>query len=674
MINRRHALAMAASLPFAGLAPHLYAQTPPPATVAPAASGPPSVDEFLREPVLLGASMSPNGRNLAVLREVRDSGGRVAYVALTDLSNRQAAPRRVVLGDIDVQDINWANDDRLLISLRQARSLDYVPTGSFISQTYDTSIRRLVSIGLDGQSMAMMFGERSRFQRTNFDLAMVVDYLANDPAHILMQAFDPEHGVWALYKVDVATGESALHEMGAVNTATWSCNNGVPVLRWDTNNRGTVWTLLGRSPGATEWTRLRQIRRDEFQRMDFEFIATTDDPETVLAAGMGPDDDAAVVRKFNLRTLQAGEIVSSRPGRDVQGIVLDRQGRLFAIRYVEDRSDYSFVDGAFAAHFRGLNTATRNAFDIRLIEVSADANRLLLSLSGPTLPLAFAYYDRTSRAFEEIGVAQPWLTPQRLAPMELLDVPLDGGQTMRAYLTCPSVPGPRPLVVMPHGGPESRDLVQFDLFAQAFAAQGWMVLQPNFRGSGGYGAAFADAGRRHWADLMQSDIEAAVDQVLATGRVNRDKVAIWGASYGGYAALSGGLRRPGLYKAVVSVAGVSDLPEFLRFERTEDGEDSPVYQYWLRTIGDPTADAAALAAGSPARRAEGFSAPVLLLHGVEDGIVPRSQSRLMATALRRAGKVCEHHEIPRAGHRNWSKETWKTMLDMSIAFLAPRLA
>jgi dipeptidyl aminopeptidase/acylaminoacyl peptidase len=215
-----------------------------------------------------------------------------------------------------------------------------------------------------------------------------------------------------------------------------------------------------------------------------------------------------------------------------------------------------------------------------------------------------------------------------------------------------------------------RDYLDYDVTVQALAAQGWLVLQPNFRGSGGYGRAFADQGRRQWGERMQEDVEDAVAQVVASGRADARRLAIFGASYGGYSALMGAVRRPELYKAVVSVAGDADLIESLAFSRREDGAESPAYAYWRASMGDPKADEALLVRASPARRAAEIKAPVLLIHGTEDTIVDPKQSKLMAKALKAAGKTVELVELKGEGHRNWSDATWKTVLETTTGFIA----
>ncbi len=223
---------------------------------------------------------------------------------------------------------------------------------------------------------------------------------------------------------------------------------------------------------------------------------------------------------------------------------------------------------------------------------------------------------------------------------------------------------------MPHGGPEVRDSYDFDRLVQLMAAQGWMVLQPNFRGSGGYGETFAKAGRKHWGDRMQEDVEDAVAQVLATGRADPRKVAIFGYSYGGYAALMGAVRKPELYKAVVGVAGVYDLIQSLNETKRDDGADSTSYAYWCETIGDPVADKAMMQAASPALQAERIAAPVLLMHGADDTTVPIRQSQIMASALRAAGKPVDYAEIRDANHNGLKERQWRQIYTRSVDHIA----
>jgi dipeptidyl aminopeptidase/acylaminoacyl peptidase len=228
---------------------------------------------------------------------------------------------------------------------------------------------------------------------------------------------------------------------------------------------------------------------------------------------------------------------------------------------------------------------------------------------------------------------------------------------LTAYLTRPVADAPpRPIVVMPHGGPETRDYYDYDPLLQAMAAEGWMVLQVNFRGSSGYGRAFADAGRKHWGDLMQNDIEDALKLVFERYGVDQKRLAICGISYGGYAALMGAVKTPDLYRAVVSIAGVADLPRMMTYERKTQGEDSLTYAYWLKTLGDPWKERPQLVVASPADRADEIKAPVLLMHGELDGIVPVEQSQAMRDALHKARKSVDYVEAVAEGHPLWTHD------------------
>ena len=152
---------------------------------------------------------------------------------------------------------------------------------------------------------------------------------------------------------------------------------------------------------------------------------------------------------------------------------------------------------------------------------------------------------------------------------------------------------------MPHGGPEVRDALGYDRWAQALATRGYLVFQPNFRGSSGYGRAWTEAGYREWGGRMQDDLTDGVAALVAAGKADPKRICIAGASYGGYAALYGGATQPDLYRCVVSVAGVSDLPALVEHERRANGPRSGEYQYARAVIGDPEAERDKLVRTSP---------------------------------------------------------------------------
>ena len=670
MTTRRAALGLIASLPVAA-----------PCTHANAAPKPPALDSLFREPLARNASLSPNGKRIAVLFMQGEERKRTAFMQLFDADNPEAPPKTLGLGNYYVDRLRWANDDRLLVSFIVEREEEYVPTGSRLGVTYNNSFRRLMSIRADGTEPVLMFGDQKTFQRANWDLGRIVDVLPNDPDHIMMAAYEGAElggslASMSLQRLDVNTGRATFVERGLSNTRDWEIQDGVPILRYDVNDDRTVTRIMGRAPGEAEYTLVRQVMvASEWARPYFEFAGPTPTPGVYYVLTRGDADSAAAIHKYDVRSRQLGEVVAARADRDMDDVLSDDLGRFVAASYLEDRQAYVFADPKLAPHFRGMESFFGKKYSVELRQTNLDHTRFIARVSGPGVHSAYYFYDTAAVRFQILGLGMPWLDAEGLGQVENLDVKTRDGTTIRAYLTVPVAAGPRPLVVLPHGGPQTRDHVTFDLMAQAFAAQGWLVLQPNFRGSGGYGWAFTEAGHGHWGDRMQEDIEDAVAQVMATGRVDPTKVAICGASYGGYAALMGAVRRPELYRAAVSIAGLSDLPRSLADSRRYDkGDEELVYNLWVARMGDPVTEMDKLRAASPALRAGEIKAPVLLIHGLDDHVVPPRQSAYMAAALKGAGKTYEHIEIKDAGHGGWDEKQRRLIYGKAIDFIAKAFA
>jgi dipeptidyl aminopeptidase/acylaminoacyl peptidase len=219
--------------------------------------------------------------------------------------------------------------------------------------------------------------------------------------------------------------------------------------------------------------------------------------------------------------------------------------------------------------------------------------------------------------------------------------------------------------MLPHGGPAARDYPVFDWWAQAFASRGYAVFQPNFRGSTELGAAFRLAGRGEWGRKMQSDLSDGMTALAKAGIVDPHRACIVGASYGGYAALAGVSLQRGLYRCAVAVAGIGDVAKLTQNDIRESG-GNPIVSRWLRVEIGRGRDLKAI---SPINFVDRITAPVLLIHGLDDTVVGFDQSRDMAAALRRAGKSVELIKL--AGEDHWlsKSETRLTMLKASVGFV-----
>jgi len=632
---------------------------------------PHAIADFYAERHVYDAALSPDGGVIAVLRSEPLNSARSAFVDIVDAAAPSRIKRTLPLGETEIHYVEWGSEDRLLVTVSKPAP---VPPAVMLGRKGRSGqgfrAYRIVSVKPDGAGSVALFNDPEMLQ-TNYDLASVVDYLPEDPRHILMMAADYERGVYALYRVDIATGAAEQTERGNEWTVGWVVNRGAPVLRFDANVRGTAHKVFARAPGAEEWKFVRRTRTDQAPQFAYVGPAPSGDFGCVLVAARVEGEDTVSLRELDLRTLDFGTPIARRDGLDVDGGLVDERGRFLATRWVEDRVTYDFVDRSMAAHFKGINGYLGDERNVRIFDVDAAQNRFIARATGPRDPGQFLYYDKGARQLTVLGVYQPALSTDRLGKAQALKVRTRDGTEICAYLTAPPG-GPRgPLVVLPHGGPEARDLMDWDRTVQILASRGWWVLQPNFRGSGGYGQGFVRAGNRRWGERMQEDVEDCVAHVVAAGKVDAARVAIAGISYGGYAALMGAVRRPDLYRACAAICGVSDLPAILRSEKRDDPEG---YEYWVRSMGDPGADRAMLEAASPARRAAEIACPVLLIHGVDDRIVPIEQSRLMARALKDAGKPHELVEVPGAGHADWDDDRDQALMVRLVEFLAGAFA
>jgi dipeptidyl aminopeptidase/acylaminoacyl peptidase len=224
--------------------------------------------------------------------------------------------------------------------------------------------------------------------------------------------------------------------------------------------------------------------------------------------------------------------------------------------------------------------------------------------------------------------------------------------------------------VLPHGGPAARDNLEFDWIAQALASRGYLVLQPNYRGSDGLSQTFKEAGYGEYGRKMQTDLSDGVRALVKIGVADSKRVCIVGASYGGYAALAGATTEAGVYRCVISIAGVSDLKaQFELSVSTSANKDDRSVRYWLRYTGAANLKDPILTDRSPAMHVDAVAGPILLIHGTNDGVVPFEQSEIMAAALKKANKPYEFVKLKSEDHWLSKADTRLQMLQAVVKFL-----
>lgn len=594
-----------------------------------ALGAPPPVTSFTDFPKYGNLKISPAGTYLGFTRQTGDYEA-IMVLRLADMKPTTQSHFGSLVG---IERFVWADDSRLLVSL--SRQFAGFTAGS-------TPTGEIVGIRADGSQAEMLFGfaageaavDSRIARRQSVDAAgEVLDVLPDDPDAVLIQTygFGFEGELNSVYRMDVRSGKlrklatsplrngdfltDADHEVALVSGQDAAGNNQVHY----------------RKPGDVGW------------ELKFNSAMEQGSVWPVARAGKAGsfyvlDDRDAPTRGVFLWTPATGEhrLLFRHPVGDLQLAGVDPQGRAWGFRYEDHFPQYWYPDPEHP--LARAHQWLRQRFpdhDVGITSQTDDMNRLVARVSGPRTPGIFFVVDVAARKLTHRLESRPDLEFSELAPVHPIEVTVRDGLKIRGYLTLPNgTDGKRlPMIVLVHGGPHgSYDSYGFDYEAQLFASRGYAVLQVNFRGSGGRGRVFESAGYGKWGREMQDDVTDAVRWAIQDGVADRHRICIYGASYGAYSALTGAYREPDLFRCVVGMAGVYDLP--LLFVRGDIQSVERGMNFLRMAVGTDEAD---LKRRSPVYNAERIHVPVLLLHGKQDPRAPFEHARRMREALEKAG-------------------------------------
>lgn len=622
-----------------------------------------NVHDFLSGEGATPPELSPDGRFLAQMlyQGVSSPGGELVIRDLD--SPGQPEISRTDLTGFDVLYMVWANNQRLLTTIRTS---GFVQAGG---QRIDVPVIRTISFDpYDTSRPIVLFQNEGRrvFQNVNNAFwSAVVDLLPGDDSHILMPAYRDR--TLDLWRVNVFTGDADLVERGRERTAYWFTNSrGQAAMRVDVGSSGRRVNVFTRAPDSRSWRRSASYLTNELIEAapEFDFAGHGENPEEIIIFGRPDDTDKTGLYAFDLAAGEYGPPLVLEGNVDITRTIIDSRSRQL-LGYVrsDGRTETVLFDPALDRHYQQI--AAHFDDDLTIVPRGFRGDRMMIHVSGPREAGALYFYDASTGEITHVYSSRPNLHSSSLNDVEVLNYTSRDGVALQAYLTLPAQgTGPdTPLVVMPHGGPEARDEYGYDMIAQYFAANGYAILQPNFRGSAGYGRAFAEAGYGEWGGRMQQDIDDAISAVITAGRVDGDRVCIAGFSYGGYAALIGGAQRPDFYDCVFAGAPVTNLVSFV--EHWQEHNEAAA-EYWERAIGHPRRDRARLEAVSPVNLADRFSMPVLIAHGMRDEIVPFEQSQAMAGALRSEGVMVDFAIYDRSGHQFTRRADMSSVLRLAV--------
>jgi len=637
-----------------------------------AAPSPLPLDAFTRSDEFGEVKISPDGQLLAM------TFGKYGSTALAFFERKTGKlvgglrhPNLTVFEDFD-----WVSPTRIIYQIAE-----HVPGHA---EPFGTG--EIFAIDVDGKAKALVYGYRAGDERfgtrvkareSSYATAHVISTLPSDPDHILVaeQPWRNVRGQWwddldarpTITLLNVRNGSK--RELGQAPLASAQ----LLVDRSEQVRFAVGWNAQGklavawRPDAAAPW---QEFALPGYQGDTIEPLGFTSDNAAVHFLAVPEGKSHRALYRLALASGAVDKLSVADDAEVVDAVMDLRNERVIGYETYTDRLARSWIekDDPSARFYRALERAFPGQ-TLAITSATSDGALAVAFIQSDVNPGDFYVVDTQALKADFVKASRAWIDPRTMRPREPIALKARDGLQLHGYLTRPASPPPHPMVVLPHGGPHgARDWWEFDWEAQLLANRGYAVLQVNYRGSAGYGVDFQTSGYHEWGGRMQDDLTDATRWAIEQKIATPDRVCIFGASYGGYAALMGAVREPGLYRCAVGYAGVYDL-ELMR--SSGDIPKSRIGRNYLdKTLGD---DVAQLRARSPTRLATSIQAPVFLIHGTEDFRADFDQAQAMKTALERAGKRFEWLALSREGHGIYDEETRQEAYQRILGFLDQHL-
>lgn len=625
----------------------------------PAADPAKTLEAFGRLPLISDLALSPDGSQVAQVAHKADN----MILLVTDAATHKPL-RRTALPNAKVRALYWINDHRI-VALRSTATVVY---------GLEAGKREwLQGFEIDFKAnKAIPLLERTDTGPEKYETMNVVTMppvIAPGPkgeARLIVggEMFPDRQGVSALFMQE--GGRASLLTQGRLGTDDWAVSpQGEVIGRIDYDRPSSAWAIYA-GPNKNA---LKSVKTGINPFGSPEFKGVSADGGTVYVDHIENDDNPL----YRL-SIADGRLEKADDALTGGSVITDRASQI-ALGYVEsgeDGSAYTFFDPQDQKLWKGILKAFKGV-QVDFEAMSADRSKILVRVFGGDWGFSYLLVDRKTFKANYYADVYDGIGPSELSAQTLIHYKAADGFDIPAYLTLPRGKAAKglPLIVLPHGGPFARDYAGFDWWSQAYASRGYAVLQPQFRGSEGFGNAHLKAGYGEYGRKMQTDLSDGVAELVKQGLVDPKRVAIAGASYGGYAALAGVAFQKDTYRCAVSVAGPADMYRQLDYLNEKNGWESnnPGSRYWRNYLQVKSDRDKRLGEISPALHADGITVPVLLIHGKDDTVVPFDQSQKMERALKALNRPVEFVVLKAEDHWLSKSETRLEMLTRSVKFL-----
>jgi len=634
------------------------------ATLACAADDRIAIETFFKVPQYREMSISPDGRTLAGIAPV----GKRQNVVVIDLASRKASAVTSFVGT-DVLSYSWVNSKRIAFT-----------TGTLATRVADFRGGALMAADIDGgnfrdlqeaRDSTAMGGTARRFTRLVRTLPGETDEVVAQeiiPGRIDGGIIVEESRPGDLVRLDTRTGRRSSIGLGKPDSGqgeSWVVDSRGVARAFTVSTKGTTRIFYRAGPDEA-WKLLDEGRS---LSMTWHPLAVGEDDHTLIVSSRKGRDTAAICI-YDPQKRDITEILAQHPRVDLESLVRERDGKVVGVRYEADRGGTAWFDDELARVQKAVDTALPGT--VNRLAWSTDRQRFLVFARSDVLPGSFYLLDRGTGKMEWLADSAPWIDPKKMAPTRAVRYKARDGLEIPAFLTLPKTGGGKmlPLVMVVHGGPwVPAEAWGYDPEAQFLASRGYAVLQPQFRGTLGYGWKHFSASFKQWGRAMQDDITDGVRWAVGEGIADTNRVCIYGASYGGYATMMGLIKDPDLYKCGIDYVGVTDLDLFTS-ATWSDFAQSEWLQYEIKDMfGDMATERERLMAVSPVEHAMQIKAPVLMAYGSADvRVVPEHGTRMRA-ALEKYDKKVEWMMAEGEGHGFVDPENQKKFYGAMEKFL-----